>query len=242
LFWAAVGTVSAFAADQAPNVSLQSRMLTPLPVSRWSGFYPAANPGADRLNKDDRVRVGIFGAQPIGYEDGSRFLAGVQSSDRPRSSAFLGAAAPARAYDAFPPADSGPFGRLGSIAVDKLSRAADDLAKRLMRKAVDDQTRDALFGSKGSLSAGMVAKNLAEMSAVVEGVNDWPDSESAPVAQDAQAPPDSGPDILARVEAAPPAQAGARPRAFDASEGTRLDPLLNKTYDLTYPKVVPLLK
>ncbi len=30
-----------------------------------------------------------------------------------------------------------------------------------------------------------------------------------------------------------------RPRAFDASEGTRLDPLLNKTYDLNYPKDVP---
>ena len=31
----------------------------------------------------------------------------------------------------------------------------------------------------------------------------------------------------------------ARPRAFDASEGTRLDPLLNKTYDLSYAKVIP---
>jgi UPF0755 protein len=35
---------------------------------------------------------------------------------------------------------------------------------------------------------------------------------------------------------APPAP---RARAFDASEGTRLDPLLNKTYDLSYAKVVP---
>jgi UPF0755 protein len=41
----------------------------------------------------------------------------------------------------------------------------------------------------------------------------------------------------------PPAAAttvlSGRPRAFDASEGTRLDPLLNKTYDLNYPKDVP---
>jgi UPF0755 protein len=41
-----------------------------------------------------------------------------------------------------------------------------------------------------------------------------------------------------------PAAAGTtvlsgRPRAFDASEGTKLDPLLNKTYDLNYPKEVP---
>ena len=33
--------------------------------------------------------------------------------------------------------------------------------------------------------------------------------------------------------------ASGRPRIFDASEGTRLDPLLNKTYDLSYAKVVP---
>jgi hypothetical protein len=34
---------------------------------------------------------------------------------------------------------------------------------------------------------------------------------------------------------------GGRPRAFDASESTPLDPLLNMTYDLNYPKVVPSL-
>ena len=41
--------------------------------------------------------------------------------------------------------------------------------------------------------------------------------------------------------AAPSAQptASGRPRIYDASEGTRLDPLLNKTYDLSYAKVVP---
>jgi UPF0755 protein len=31
-----------------------------------------------------------------------------------------------------------------------------------------------------------------------------------------------------------------RPRVFDASEGTKLDPLLNKTYDLSYAKTVPI--
>ena len=33
--------------------------------------------------------------------------------------------------------------------------------------------------------------------------------------------------------------ASGRPRIYDASEGTPLDPLLNKTYDLSYAKVVP---
>ena len=33
-----------------------------------------------------------------------------------------------------------------------------------------------------------------------------------------------------------------RSKAFDASEGTRLDPLRNKTFDLNSPKTVPVLK
>lgn len=39
--------------------------------------------------------------------------------------------------------------------------------------------------------------------------------------------------------ASQPATSSGRPRIYDASEGTRLDPLLNKTYDLSYAKVVP---
>jgi UPF0755 protein len=31
-------------------------------------------------------------------------------------------------------------------------------------------------------------------------------------------------------------------RIYDASEGTPLDPLRDKTYDLNYPKTVPGLK
>jgi UPF0755 protein len=39
-----------------------------------------------------------------------------------------------------------------------------------------------------------------------------------------------------------PPTASGRPRIYDASEGTRLDPLLNKTYDLSYAKVVPAMQ
>jgi hypothetical protein len=42
--------------------------------------------------------------------------------------------------------------------------------------------------------------------------------------------------------AIPAAILNRRPTAFDASEGTRLDPLLNTTYDLNFPKIVPSLK
>jgi hypothetical protein len=42
--------------------------------------------------------------------------------------------------------------------------------------------------------------------------------------------------------AIPGAIANRRRAAFDASEGTLLDPLLNTTYDLNFPKTVPSLK
>ena len=55
--------------------------------------------------------------------------------------------------------------------------------------------------------------------------------------------PSNGAVASAMPPAAPaspqPPTASGRPHIYDASEGTRLDPLLNKTYDLSYAKVVP---
>ncbi|MGH6799451.1 MAG: hypothetical protein ACREDI_13845, partial [Roseiarcus sp.] len=45
----------------------------------------------------------------------------------------------------------------------------------------------------------------------------------------------------APAPALPPTASG-KPRIYDASEGTPLDPLLNKTYDLSYAKVVPAMQ
>jgi len=47
-----------------------------------------------------------------------------------------------------------------------------------------------------------------------------------------------GDDTLPDDQSAPQRHA----RAFDASEGTSLDPLRDKTYDLNYAKTVPPLK
>ncbi|TXM88443.1 aminodeoxychorismate lyase, partial [Methylobacterium sp. WL122] len=44
------------------------------------------------------------------------------------------------------------------------------------------------------------------------------------------------------LDGATMAPGAPRPKAFDASEGTKLDPLKNKTYDLGSPKTVPALK
>ena len=44
------------------------------------------------------------------------------------------------------------------------------------------------------------------------------------------------------IEPVNPGAPMRRPRAFDASEGTALDPLRNKTYDLSYAKTLPRLQ
>jgi UPF0755 protein len=49
-----------------------------------------------------------------------------------------------------------------------------------------------------------------------------------------------GADPAPAREPQPPTASG-HPRIYDASEGTKLDPLLNKTYDLSFAKVVPAL-
>ena len=182
-------------------------------------------------------------------------------------------APPPKVHGALEPVDPKAFGALAPLAPAK-PPAAGELAKRLARMGADRQTREALLGPSGTLSAGASASNLAQIGAIVQGVNDQPaagetapDDQTAAISGPVQtyplsaaalaaqqnraarygAPdvrPGGGAKIMASADIAAPAPhpAGARPRAFDASEGTPLDPLLNTTYDLTYAKVVPSLK
>lgn len=62
-----------------------------------------------------------------------------------------------------------------------------------------------------------------------------PETFPVPGNRRAGAPIQPGPGVRAGV-------AGGRARAFDASEGTRLDPLLNRNYDLNSPQRVPALR
>ena len=138
------------------------------------------------------------------------------------------------------------------------------LASKLAKLGASLQKREALLGAGGALSAAKIAgKSMEDLGIVVTGVNDQPEVVKFPGEDDAAAP--SGPvasvplspaalaDQKAREARWGDAPAGdlhgvvadnsspppTRPRAFDASEGTRLDPLLNKTYDLSYAKVIP---
>jgi UPF0755 protein len=187
-------------------------------------------------------------------------------------------AAPAnKVHGALEPVDPKAFGGLALIVGAKPPLTAAELAKRLARMGADRQMREALLGPSGALSAAVNtgARSLADIGAVVEGVNDEPavianvTDDNAPAAsgplqsyplsaaaladQQSRAArygvleavtPDGGAKMVASADIVAPTahSGGARPRAFDASEGTPLDPLLNTTYDLNYPKVVPSLK
>ena len=159
----------------------------------------------------------------------------------------------------------GPGRAYGALAFDGTAAApaAAALAAKLSKVADARRRIAALTGAGGGLSREKLGDAIDQV--VVTGVNDpSPGSDDAPAADDG-APVASAPlspaalaDLRARAArygeglpanaevAAAPAMApayvgpvGGKSRAFDASEGTRLDPLLNTTYDLNYPKDIP---
>jgi UPF0755 protein len=87
------------------------------------------------------------------------------------------------------------------------------------------------------------ARNVARWRQVEKAraaTGDMPvDRVEAPPEGRTDAPPAPGAASAFAAGATPP---GARPRAFDAVEGTTRDPLLNRSYDLNSPKNVPSLR
>ncbi len=162
------------------------------------------------------------------------------------------------------PADPALFGALVPIDPTPAGQAA--LAQRLARIGA---SRQAVESALTSLASGPAAgKTIEDAGAVVAGVNDGPaegaafgdvaasidgsgSAESVPLspamladekAREAKyglGAPSTAEATTADASATTAPTASGRPRIFDASEGTKLDPLLNKTYDLSYAKVVP---
>ena len=153
----------------------------------------------------------------------------------------------------------------GAVALGAAPVDTGPLATRLVKLAESRRRAIALLGPDGALSATRSAgASLDSVGAVVTGVNDAPPAQAFP---DEMGPDDAQPvasvplsaealaDQKARVAryggVGPPdprvagldspAATPARPRAFDASEGTAIDPLRNKTYDLNFAHAVPAL-
>jgi UPF0755 protein len=152
----------------------------------------------------------------------------------------------------------------GAVALGGAPVDGGPLATRLGKLAESRRRAIALLGPGGALSAsGAAGASLDALGAVVTGVNDappaqafpddpGPDAAAQPVASvplSAAALADQKARIARYVDAGAadprvagldaPAAAPARPRAFDASEGTPFDPLRNKTYDLNFAHAVP---
>jgi UPF0755 protein len=89
----------------------------------------------------------------------------------------------------------------------------------------------AVYGDGSPASVPVPAAMLADQRAREAKYGTPESAASASLATTASLPP----------AAAQPTASG-RPRIYDASEGTKLDPLLNKTYDLSYAKVVPTVR
>jgi UPF0755 protein len=157
--------------------------------------------------------------------------------------------------------DPAQFGELVTPAQGQVSPS---FLARLAKIGRDRNAKDAVLASL----AGPGFKTIEESGAIVAGVNDAPAEglafadpdppgagdgaiASAPLspamladqkAREAKygtAPLASSAAVAAAPAAALPPTASGHPRIYDASEGTPLDPLLNKTYDLSYAKVVP---
>jgi UPF0755 protein len=168
---------------------------------------------------------------------------------------------------ATPPAKHGELeppnpASFGALAFDAAPSAVDggSLAAKLAKLGESRRLRDALLGAGGALSARNTnGKTPEDLGAVVTGVNDAPEGAAFAIDDDPDATPGAvasaplSPTALAEQKARiarygePVAGLDAAPptprviRVYDASEGTPLDPLLNKTYDLNFAKTVPAL-
>jgi UPF0755 protein len=172
------------------------------------------------------------------------------------------APAPAAKHGALEPVDPKVFGAVAPGGASETAANDGALGAKLAKLGEKLRVRETLLGAEGSLSPGKVSGETPEdLGAVVTGVNDAP--TGAAFAEDDDAAPDSVTKVPLSAAAlvdqkaraaryADTASAGdrvagldnppaARARVFDASEGTALDPLLNKTYDLNYAKTVPPL-
>ena len=157
--------------------------------------------------------------------------------------------------------------QFGALAAPAQGLASPSVLARLSKIGTDRNAKDAALASLTApgvktieeLGVVVAGVNDAPAEGLAFGNDDPPGTGTGPVASSPLSPAMLADEkareakygtvtlasaTLADTTAAAPAQASpgtasGHPRIYDASEGTPLDPLRNKTYDLSYAKVVP---
>jgi UPF0755 protein len=167
------------------------------------------------------------------------------------------------------PASVAPSPQFGALAAPAQGLASASVLARLSKIGTDRNAKDAALASlsapgvKTMEESGFVVSgvNDAPAEGFAFGNDDPPATGGGPIASAPLSPAmladqkareakyGTGTVTLASTALADtaggapaqvsPGTASGHPRIYDASEGTALDPLLNKTYDLSYAKVVP---
>ena len=223
---------------------------------------PAVPPGKPDVKGElDEPARSVYGALPASFEDEdavlAREMALKETAARRAIAAKLAAAAqpkaapaaPAVAYAAAPPAPSAapappaplpkPAAAAPAVPVVSAYAVGPDIGEL---SALFPGAKEATAPA-GSFFGDVEGGDLSANSAT------FPVSAARRADQKARAAQyglSSGVDALPTAEkivaAAPETPAKPRPRAFDASEGTPLDPLRNKNFDLSSAKTVPSLR
>jgi UPF0755 protein len=238
----------------------------------FGALAPTAAPKPTASLNDFAMRLNKIGADRAFERKDRHVSGAIAETSAPKPTASLNDFATrldkVGADRALEPQDRQLFGALAETAGPKPTASLVVFATRLVKLGADREARQALLGPKGSIAVA-ASKNIADSGLIVEGVNDealmqtaegddpatagpvqsYPvpaqmlaDQQSRearyapwlPTTKLASADPDPAP-----VDKLPP---GVRPHGFDASEGTPLDPLLNKTYDLNYAQTVPAIQ
>ena len=212
--------------------------------------------GADRNTKDAALLVAP-GVKSIKETKAEAVGAKVRPSESPAGGEG------ASGSDASVP--SSP--QFGALAAPAQGLASPSVLARLSKIGTDRNAKDAALASLTApgvktieeLGVVVAGVNDAPAEGLAFGNDDPPGTGTGPVASSPLSPAMLADEkareakygtvtlasaTLADTTAAAPAQASpgtasGHPRIYDASEGTPLDPLRNKTYDLSYAKVVP---
>ena len=216
--------------------------------------------GADR-NAKDAALLGAPGVKSIKETKADAVGAKVWPPETESLAAGEGDSGPGASVSASPP--------FGALAAPARGLASASVLARLSKIGTDRNAKDmalaslAAPGVKTIEELGFVVAGVND--APAEGLafanDDPPGTGTGPVASAPLSPAMLADEkareakygtvtlastTLADTTAVAPAPAQAsygtasgRPRIYDASEGTPLDPLRNKTYDLSYAKVVP---